>query len=72
MRFIIFNCFLRIFIGIAIFTAVRTSIIRTDITGFDTMAAMPRTLMFQRLKIDVVRTAEDVKRHAARRMDSIP
>lgn len=71
MCFIIFNCFLRIFIGIAIFTAIRASIIRADIAGFDTVAAMPCALMFQRLKIDVVRTAEDVKRHATRRMDSI-
>lgn len=71
MVFIIFKCFLRVFIGVAVFTAVHAGIISPYIPAFDTMAALPCAFMLQVLEQYAVGISKNSKRHTARRMDMI-
>ncbi len=39
VTFVIFVCFLRVFVGVAVFTSIHTTVIGADIPVFDTVAA---------------------------------
>ena len=52
-------------IRIAVFAAIQAGIISTDVTAFDTAAALPHALMFELPELDIIRLTNHVQRHAA-------
>ena len=71
MVLIIFKCFMGVFVGVTIFTAVHTGIIGADIAAFYTMAALPHAFMLQISEHDAVRFAQNIKRRTAGGMNPI-
>ena len=60
MILIIIKGFLRILVGVTIFTTVQTGIIGPDIPTFNTVAPLPHPLVFQLFKLDPVRLSQNI------------
>ncbi len=71
VTFVIFVCFLRVFVGVAVFTSIHTAVIGADIPVFDTVAARSCSLMFQFFEPDAVGISQNIESNTARGMDSI-
>ena len=64
MVLIIFKCFMGVFVGVTIFTAVHTGIIGADIAAFYTMAALSHAFMLQISEHDLPRISSVVQPEA--------
>lgn len=71
MKFVIFSCFLWVFVGIAVFTAVQTGIVSANVPVFDTVAALSCALVLQLPEPDTVGVPQHISRYAAGGPDMI-
>ena len=60
----------RVLVGVAVFAAVETGVVRADVVRFDAVAARTDALVLELAEGDAVGAAEDVERHAAGRADA--
>ena len=71
MQLEVLRRFVRVFVGVAVLAAVGAGVVGADVAALYAVAAVPHALVLERAELHVVRSAQNIERHASRRVNAV-